>query len=83
MKELRVQHKGEPWRIIFAFDPERKGILLLGGNKTGNARWYETNIPIADKRYSEHLEQLTTEEKQDDNPRRKNGKIAKSQKRKN
>jgi len=58
MKELRVQYLGEPWRILFAFDPMRKAILLLGGNKTGNARWYKENIPIADRRFTDHLEAL-------------------------
>jgi hypothetical protein len=58
MKELRVQFRGSPWRILFAFDPERKAILLVGGNKQGNKRWYEENIPIADKRFKEHLEEL-------------------------
>jgi hypothetical protein len=82
MKELRVQHRGNPWRIIFAFDPERMGILLLGGNKAGNSNWYDKNIPIADKRYAEHLEQ-TKRVNQNDNSRRTNGKVTKGQKRKN
>ena len=58
MKELRIQYQGEPWRIIFAFDPERSAILLLGGNKAGDKRWYKTNIPIADERYGRHLQSL-------------------------
>ena len=58
MKELRIQYKGEPWRILFAFDPKRQAILLVGGNKTGNNRWYKENIPIADKRYKKYLETL-------------------------
>ena len=35
MKELRVQHHGRPYRILFAFDPRRVALLLLGGDKTG------------------------------------------------
>jgi len=58
MKELRVQYQGEPWRILFAFDPKRNAILLLGGNKTGNSQWYEENLPIADRRFEQHLEVL-------------------------
>ena len=58
MKELRIQHKGEPWRILFAFDPKRSAILLIGGNKGGNERWYKENIPIADKRFEKHLKEL-------------------------
>lgn len=58
MKELRVQHKGKPWRILFAFDPKRSAILLIGGNKGGDKRWYKKNIPIADARFEEHLKNL-------------------------
>jgi hypothetical protein len=58
MKELRVQHKGDPWRILFAFDFERAAILLVGGNKRGNKRWYKEYIAIADRRFQEHLDQL-------------------------
>lgn len=61
MKELRVQFRGEPWRILFAFDPRRTAIILLGGNKAGDSRWYKTNIPIADARYGQHLEELARE----------------------
>jgi hypothetical protein len=64
MKELRVQFRGCPWRILFAFDPERKAILLVGGNKQGNKRWYEENIPIADQRFKDHLEQLQQRKQQ-------------------
>jgi hypothetical protein len=35
MKELRVQHQGKPYRILFAFDPRRRAYLILGGDKTG------------------------------------------------
>ena len=58
MKELRVQHKGKPYRIIYAFDPKRHGILILGGNKVGNDRWYKRNIPLADKLFKQYLENM-------------------------
>ena len=61
MRELRVQHKGEPYRILYAFDPRRVAMLLLGGNKGGDDRWYEKSIPKADKLYDEHLEELKNE----------------------
>jgi hypothetical protein len=61
MKELRVQHAGRPYRVLFAFDPRRSAILLLGGDKTGNPRWYEENIPIADDLYDDHLRALKDE----------------------
>ena len=61
MRELRVQHQGNPYRVLYAFDPRRYAILLIGGNKTGKNRWYKTHIPIADKLYDEHLETLKKE----------------------
>jgi hypothetical protein len=61
MRELRIQHKGEPYRVLYAFDPRRTAILLLGGNKVGEDRWYEDSVPRADKLYDEHLEELKKE----------------------
>jgi hypothetical protein len=62
MKELRTQHRGEPYRILFAFDPRRAAILLIGGNKVGNNRWYREFVPVADKLYEEHLKTLKHED---------------------
>lgn len=61
MKELIVQHGGDPYRVLFAFDPRRCAILLIGGNKTGDDRWYEKFVPIADNLYDEHLVALRKE----------------------
>ena len=61
MRELRVKHKGEPYRILYAFDPRRVAILILGGNKVGNDRWYEENVPKADKLYDQYLIELRDE----------------------
>lgn len=60
MRELRVQHNGKPYRVLYAFDPRRKTILLIGGDKTGDKRWYKVNVPITDKICSTHLESLKT-----------------------
>ncbi len=60
MRELRIQHKGQPYRILYAFDPKRVAILLIGGNKIGDERWYKKFIPIADVLYDEHLQELGT-----------------------
>jgi len=65
MKELRIQHGGRPYRVLFAFDPRRTAILLVGGDKTGNDRWYEEFVPLADRLYEEHLEALKKEERND------------------
>jgi len=61
MRELRTQTSGRPFRTLYAFDPRRTAILLIGGDKTGNNRWYEEFIPVADRLYDDHLKQLRTE----------------------
>ena len=70
MKELRVQFKGDPVRILFAFDSARRAVLLLGGTKTGDKQWYRRNIPLADREFSVHvrtmqMEQRSTRRKED------------------
>lgn len=61
MRELRIQHHGRPYRVLYAFDPRRTSILLLGGDKTGDDNWYDKKVPIADRLYDEHINQLKTE----------------------
>ena len=58
MKELRPGSSGRSeLRVLFAFDPNRRAILLVAGDKAGNwQKWYRTNIPLADDRLTEHLE---------------------------
>ncbi len=63
MRELRVQVGGDPYRIFYAFDPRRAAILLIGGSKADDERFYERMIPIADRIYDEHLEELDKEER--------------------
>lgn len=59
MKELRIQHLGDPLRAFFAFDPARTAIVLCAGNKVGDEkRFYKKMIPIADKEYARHLATL-------------------------
>ena len=47
--------------MLYAFDPRRNAILLIGGDKTGKDRWYDAFVPIADKLYDEHLAALKRE----------------------
>jgi len=61
MRELRIQHRGRPLRVLYAFDPRRTAILLLGGDKTGDDRWYERNVPVADDLYDTYLRELKEE----------------------
>lgn len=58
LKELRVQHRGRPLRILFAFDPRRVGYLILGGDKTGNDDWYATLVPKAEAIYRKYLAEM-------------------------
>lgn len=58
MKELRTQSGGRPLRTLFAFDPERTAVLLIGGDKTGDKRFYQRMIPIADDLWDSHLKEL-------------------------
>jgi hypothetical protein len=63
MRELRVQSGGKPLRTLYAFNPLRAAILLLGGDKTGDDRWYEKSVPTADRLYDQHLDELRREGK--------------------
>jgi hypothetical protein len=62
MKELIIQHSGSPYRVLYAFDPNRNALLLIGGDKTGNGRWYEEFVPRADELFDAHLKQLELEQ---------------------
>lgn len=62
LRELRVQSKGEPIRILYGFDPNRNALLILGGHKGGDDRWYEENIPKAEKLWVQHLEELESQD---------------------
>lgn len=60
MKELRFNADNGVWRIAFAFDPKRKAILLIGGDKSGvsEKRFYKELIKKADARFDEHQSNL-------------------------
>jgi hypothetical protein len=55
LRELRVQSGGRPLRILYAFDPKRQALLLIGGDKTGKDRFYEETIPKAERLWKEYL----------------------------
>jgi len=61
LRELRIQYAGRPYRVLYAFDPRRMAILLIGGDKTGDRRWYARMIPIADDLYDQHLREIREE----------------------
>ena len=58
LRELRSQHEGRPYRVLYAFDPQRTAMLLIGGDKTGRPDWYEEFVPKADRIYTQHLREL-------------------------
>jgi hypothetical protein len=64
MRELRIQHQGRPYRVFYAFNPARNAILLIGGDKTGDALFYERYVSVADRLYDEHLAELAAEKAQ-------------------
>jgi hypothetical protein len=61
MRELRRQAEGKPLRVFYAFDPRRTAILLLGGDKTGDDRFYEVMVPTADRIYDNYLKEIAEE----------------------
>jgi len=63
MRELRSQCKGRPLRTFYAFDPRRAAILLIGGDKTGNQRFYDVMVPLADRIYDDYLREIKEENK--------------------
>jgi hypothetical protein len=64
MKELRFRADGGVWRVAFAFDPRRKAILLVAGDKSGASErtFYKRLIDKADKRYKDHLRTIESKE---------------------
>lgn len=63
MKELRFEATDGEWRVAFAFDPKRRAILLVAGDKTGGSekKFYKSLIAVADARYGRHLAALPAE----------------------
>ena len=61
MRELRTQSGGRPLRTLYAFDPRRVAILLIGGGMTGDDDWYDRFVPVADALYDKHLEEIARE----------------------
>ncbi len=58
-----VELGGEPYRIFYAFDPRRAAILLVGGNKVGDDTFYDRMIPVADRIYDQHLNELEQDQR--------------------
>ena len=67
MKELRFEATDGVWRVAFAFDPKRKAILLVAGDKAGGSekRFYKRLIAQADERFDAHLARLKQKQMQE------------------
>ena len=52
LKELRL---GNTMRVLFAFDPNRRAVMLVGGDKAGSKGWYRDHIRVAEREYARHL----------------------------
>lgn len=58
LKELRIQHRGHPYRAFYAFDPLRQAVVLCAGDKTGKEkRFYKEMIPLAESIYAQYLQE--------------------------
>jgi hypothetical protein len=57
LRELRIQSGGHPLRVFYVFDPKRSAVLLIGGDKTGDNRFYEKMVPTAEKIWSQYLQE--------------------------
>lgn len=58
LRELRIQHRGRPLRVLYAFDPRRAAVLLLGDDKGGSKRWYRKSVARADDLFDRYLRDL-------------------------
>jgi hypothetical protein len=65
MKELRIQSNGRPFRVFYAFDPKRRAVLLIGGNKQGDKRLYKVLLPLADKLFDAYLKEMKDEKRKE------------------
>lgn len=63
MKELRGRDGDAILRVLYAFNPRRTAVLLIGGDKSGNPNWYDEFVPRADAIFDKHLEELQKEER--------------------
>lgn len=57
LRELRVQSEGKPLRVFYAFDPARQAVLLIGGDKTGDERFYDRMIALSERIWADYLKE--------------------------
>ena len=59
IRELRGQSGGKPLRVFYAFDPHRRAVLLLGGSKRGDDRFYQKSVPRAEAIFDQYIKELS------------------------
>lgn len=57
LRELRVQANGKPIRVFYVFDPKRQAVLLIGGDKTGDKKFYDRMITRSQRIYADYLKE--------------------------
>lgn len=57
MRELRIQSGGRPLRVLYVFDPARQAVLLIGGDKTGDNRFYDRMVPLAERIWKQYRQE--------------------------
>lgn len=63
LKELRFAWQREPYRFLFAFDPKRRAIVLVGGSKAGDKGFYARMIKTAERRYEHFIKEEDDDER--------------------
>lgn len=57
MRELRTEIDRRAYRVLYIYDPMRRAVLLSGGDKSGDKRWYEKHVPLAEAAYEKYLKE--------------------------
>ncbi|MBC7544865.1 MAG: type II toxin-antitoxin system RelE/ParE family toxin [Candidatus Sericytochromatia bacterium] len=63
LRELCIQSKGRPLRVFYTFDPKRQAVLLVGGDKTGDGRFYDVFVPKAEQLWEVYLAEVADDPK--------------------
>lgn len=71
IRELRVQSGGRPIRVFYAYDPARDAVLIIGGDKTGNDRFYEAMKPVVERLWGQYLVEREAEARAAEEAKRK------------
>lgn len=71
LRELRPKQGHSPLRVIYAYDPHRDAVLLIGGDKGADKRMYDRIVPVAERLWDRHLTDVKTQDATDKKPTKK------------